>query len=641
MNRLWKLALGLLAGCLLLSVTAVYAARLPNRDVCLQIENDTSMERAYQLLDLNSGRIATDPRIGSNHFWGSASPDGQSIAYVTQARGRTLNLYVRPASGGDSLLLRSDIALAGNTPDVQSLLRWSPDSRRLAYIWNDAQFTAWLTVVNRDGAGEQTVAFSRMSGSRVTTPQNTLIQGWSADGAYLAVSQGFLSGYSFWSTDPPQPIEVGAKTDRLVYGAWSPAGHRFAALTINNPQRLMLIAPGAAPIMVSLPEVVILAKLIWSPDGRYLTIAGQPAKCDGGIHCQQEWHFMVVNQEGHLINGIPAGHRILTSGNEVGSPVGRGIGGLWNAGRWLYLKLGNDENLLDLTALNPDSGEEETLVAGIVAGLADEVFYHSLSETYSSQTFDPTFLMPSGDRLLLPTWHNNKIRIELANLDGSGRIPVVDGADEIVDPRGVNSFTNSQFWSGDGQQVIIAWTTGKGDARRLHLTIVSTDGKLRFQDDDLIDVSYPQVAYLGKNNLPWYGYLAARADGVSLNIADMQHNQRYTLVNGLKLTDQWSIAMNPDNQRAAVVVRPVLATSFPGALYLASLNQPASTPVRQDVTAPPAWSPDGSQLAALVSKSGKYSVQLMTAEGTPTTRWALPPGQARADSWIYNWTTCD
>jgi Tol biopolymer transport system component len=631
----------LLAGCLLLSFTVVYAARLPNRDVCLQLSTSTSMDTIYRLLDLNSGRIATDPRIGDGNFWGSTSPDGQSFAYVTLARGGTLSLYVRAVAGGDSLLLRSGIALAGNTPDVQSLLRWSPNSQRLAYIWNDSGFNPWLTVVNRDGTGERTARFGRMSSASVTTPQNTLIQGWSADGEYLAVSEGFLSGYSIWATDPPQPVYVGAQTNRLVYGAWSPIGHRFAALTINNPQRLLLAAPGEAPIMVALPEVVILARLIWSPDGRYLTIAGQPSQCEGGFNCQGEWHFMVVNQEGQLVNGIPASRRILTSGGNTGSPVGRGISGLWNAGRWLYLKLGGDADLLDLTALNPDTGQEETVVGGIVAGLADEVFYHSLSDTYSSQTFDPPFLMPSGDKLLLPTWHGNKIRIELANLDGGGRIPVVDGADEIVDPRGPGTFTNSQFWSWDGQQVIIAWTTGRGAARRLHVTIASTDGTQRFQDDDLLDVSYPQLYNRDKDGTPLYSYLGARADGVSLNIADMRHNRRYTLVNGLKLTDQWSIAMNPDEQRAAVVVRPFLATGFPGALYLAALNQPASVPVRQDVTARPTWSPDGSQLAALVSQNGKYSVQLMTADGTLTDRWPLSPGQARADSWIYNWTKCD
>jgi Tol biopolymer transport system component len=633
--------LSLLAGCLLLSFTAVYAARLPNRDVCLQISTGTPMDTSYRLLDLNSGRIATDPRIGSNQFWGSASPDGQSIAYVTLVRGGTLNLYVRPANGGDSLLLRSGIALAGNTPDVQSLLRWSPNSQRLAYIWNDSGFTPWLTVVNRDGTDEQTVAFRRMSGRTVTTPQNTLIQGWSADGGYLAVSEGFLGGYSIWTTDPPQQVEVGTPTNRLVYGAWSPVGHRFAALTMNNPQRLLIAVPGEAPVLVALPEVVILAKLIWAPDGRYLTIAGQPSTCDGGINCQQEWHFMVVNQEGQLVNGVPASRRILTSGSDANSPVGRGISGLWHAGRWLYLKLGDDDSLLDLTALNPDTGQEETVVGGIVAGLADEVFYYSLSGGSFNQTFDPTFKMPSGDKLLLPTWHGNQVRIELANLDGSGRIPVVDGADEIVDPRSAGNFTNSQFWSWDGGQVIVAWATGKGDARRLHLTIASTDGTLRFQDDDLLDVSYPQLYNRDKDGTPWYSYLGARADGVSLDIADLRQNRRYTLVNGLKLTDQWSIAMNPDFQRAAVVVRPVLATGFPGALYLAALNQPATAPVRQGVTAPPAWSPDGSTLAALVSQSGNYSVQLMTADGTQTARWPLPPGQARPDSWIYNWTKCD
>jgi len=118
---------------------------------------------------------------------------------------------------------------------------------------------------------------------------------WSPDGTQIVVSTA--SGLLVMAPDGGHPrwLEFGAGAVSLA--AWSPDSSRFA-VEVSGPDQGVLIVnvDGSASIRVD-----NVAAPVWSPDGRFLLVAG-----GGG--------FLIVNADG-------SGRRSLPDASEFELPV--------------------------------------------------------------------------------------------------------------------------------------------------------------------------------------------------------------------------------------------------------------------------------------------------------------------------------
>src|SRR5262249_6579641 len=140
-------------------------------------------------------------------------------------------------------VLHQDFPVSGsgsgsaNSFDQLRSVRWSPDGKRLAYLWSDDNQQTYISVVNADGSSKQSAEFqlarnSQSSNSTRNTFGNPINFRWSADGSYLNVEQSTNGPNidSIWSLNPLKRL-AGVIPSTLRTGAWSPKGNGFAGIT--------------------------------------------------------------------------------------------------------------------------------------------------------------------------------------------------------------------------------------------------------------------------------------------------------------------------------------------------------------------------------------------------------------------------
>ena len=188
----------------------------------------------------------------------SLSPDGQSFAYSSNARG-TWDIYVQRVGG------RNPVLVAGDSTRDEVWPAYSPDGKQIAY--------------NQQGGGIFVVGATGESARRLTTFGAN--PAWSPDGRRIVFgSEEVTSPYStsnsgnLWTVD----VSGGAprQLDSLAAGdayqpAWSPSGSRIAFWTSTNGQRDLQTIPAAGGARVKVTnDVAVDWAPVWSPDGKYL-----------------------------------------------------------------------------------------------------------------------------------------------------------------------------------------------------------------------------------------------------------------------------------------------------------------------------------------------------------------------------------
>jgi serine/threonine-protein kinase len=188
----------------------------------------------------------------------SLSPDGQSFAYASNARGGW-DIYVQRVGG------RNPVVVAGDTALDEVWPAYSPDGKQLAY--------------NLRGGGIFIVGATGESARRLTSFGAN--PAWSPDGKRIAFgSEEVGSAYNtngsgtIWTVDvaggEPKRLDRGV-SEGLYQPSWSPSGRRIVVWTTTGGQRdLETIDVSTGEQAKITNDVAVDFAPVWSPDGRSL-----------------------------------------------------------------------------------------------------------------------------------------------------------------------------------------------------------------------------------------------------------------------------------------------------------------------------------------------------------------------------------
>jgi hypothetical protein len=654
MLRFWKAILALCSLFALASVTLVMVSRLPDAYVCLRVMTDDAPTGSYHLMDSTTGRYFLDRRA-TNQDWNTESPDGRYRVYLRQ-KGKEpylFSLYAEPADHHTPpVLLRGELVLTRGF-QMDGLLSWSPDSRRLAYLWSTPD-TSWLTVVQPDGGGEQTVMYSRVHGGSVR-PENTFLSGWSADGEYLAVNEsyGIGQGYSFWFTDHLRPAPFNAGGLQAIRGVWSPFGHDFAALLMHGIDltSILILSPGKVPAISPLPNRTPISSLIWSPDARYVTLASLIPTCPDYSVCASTWRFIVYNRVGARLVG-PLNSLTLHSPDTQGMYYvingsrtnGLTVPGIWYGGRWIFLH--DLRTQVNLSAYDPGTNRLDVITPKILPDFAGEVFYASPLQLYRRSNFDIQPLASTNRRILIPTGQDGKIHLEVADPDGGDRLLLVDGAQDILNTGdALSQVSSSRLWSLDGKSIIFAWADGAPS--RVSFVVATADGTHIYRLDDYTSIVNVQPVLRQDINGygwtdEWIGFVAGHEHRQDLELMNLKDGRRYTLLQSVGAGTHWTITLDEHDAQVAIRSSPALTNNtIPNSLYVGRLDGLPPALVSRVSQGYTFWSPDGGRLAFFdVQDKIGPTLQITSADGQPLYQWTF--GQSRyLTPWLNGWTKCD
>lgn len=628
--RLWKYSAGLALSFSVLIVGAVEAARLAPHPGCVNLSTSTLDLLSGRLFEERSGRVAV-----TLQSW--YSPDFRHRAYLEESAPQSPDrtLYIWSGETRSATAVQDGIREPAVSPNWDGQVSWSPDNRRIAFVWEALDGQAYLLVANRDGSDKR-VAPITLEGGAPAPNMLASIGGWSADGDYLALAYGAssqLTGmrFAFWSLTDMRPVATPLDGLLLPKVAWSTQGHRLAAVSQDERKRVFLhfvaLEGGVRQqrrFLSDMPNHVA-----WSPDGAYLVLA--TLRRDGAAY---RWYYDIYRSDGTLLFAeIEADRRGLTE------PQPHVFRADWSANSpsWVYLREREQagETVTDLMALDVSTGEHRVVASDLVRAFLDDMFFTPPNQ----KSDDPTWplLYPTGSRVVIPRWEHGKITVELADWDGANRLTLVEGADELG---GYDSRSGRAFWSWGGDTVQLIWAAGEG----ARLILARPDGSdLHTLDDGLEDIVNLQPASFRQG---WWGYLGQRDGVYGLEIFRPQSGERYRLLSDLEPQNDWSLI--PYRGRDLMAVTVQATRSSPGeiviptrALFITSLDGSGAREIAPEMFGHPAWSPDGTKLAYLRYNFQRQPVlEIVTAEGARLERRVLSE-RREPGTWLSAWTMCN
>ncbi|MDW8298376.1 MAG: hypothetical protein RML95_03475 [Anaerolineae bacterium] len=654
----WLLALALcLALSVLFSSTVLAARSAPSVFACLRIGGD--MPARDWLLDLNNSVLTADARPLSDPFrytphnaW--TSPDGRYYAYTLPDRSltRRFTLYVQPNSG----VVDPQAARPMVSDAVVNAVSWSPDGERLVYLYRDANNVPYFGLANADG--------SAAVATRLNTPRANEIAffGWSADSAYFAIgtTEAFGRILTYYET-----ATLRARTFPLISilpyvenAVWSESGQRHAYLRTDQVGRTRLVVTlldspvhGGEELSLEMP-FLRNARLFWSPDGNYLALRYNDADLN--------WQLIIYEIAPRSFQ--PRQVAQLRQGGRLLFPASAA----WSADSGTLAYFRERRGGRDLAAFRLATGKSEVIVERVMLAQQNDFLWAIENGTRPARRVAVPFLNERGE-----------IGIDLMNIDGSERVPIVRGATDV----------ENVLWSPDGAFALVKWQRREFLQVAYYLTWARTDGS-DVRTISAEEFALDQVLWLREggqfNGKLAYTYTALTRYGVEL--LDLKSGVRRTLARNLTRAqalshDQstqtlqfwWTnrhesgvdgfgldgtrryryrsasgsiesphMARAPNGRYAAMYVR----ASSGWTLQVAEEGDEGSTRViwtGKQPMPPPLWSADGERFAAFVSVGnsamfGMYSIEVYDKTGELL--YTYPRVSMRSVSEAL-WTRCD
>ena len=205
-------------------------------------------------------RITDDPMDDADPRW---SPDGRTLAFISNRNKDRENVFVVSASGGEAKQLTFE-------DDIVSEIAWRPDGRGIAFQIGVGD-RDWVGLVDLDGHVSRLVEFPE-SESGISGDYGKSAP-WSPDGRTLAFFSSVHDHLDIGAVD----VETGRvrwlvenRWDKAM-PLWSPDGTRIAYLENHdgNIQLRTVRADGQGSRPIS-PADGVASRPRWSPEGRGL-----------------------------------------------------------------------------------------------------------------------------------------------------------------------------------------------------------------------------------------------------------------------------------------------------------------------------------------------------------------------------------
>lgn len=631
--RFWRPIGVALSAFFLLSVSSIFAARLPDEEVCIRFTDYSSQSIRNSIFDSNTGHYAPDPR-GGTLYWSWTSPDGQRTAFLERDtdEGIYFSLYIQQNDGrwseGDKGLLVQDDIQMGSDFNYQNTLAWSHDSQRLAYIWRSANYDLHLSIVDVTSGEKQTTLYEPIS-NRL----NVAVSGWSGDDAYVATVKRADLGqqYLIWSTETLQQVAPDISERVLLNGSWAQTGRQFAAITLDRdtPPQLMLYTPGQAPIFrdISVDDTTITT-VIWSPDGRYAVVASADKVCYD--NCNRYWHYDIFDREGRQLYAELHGGRLpIWDINNNNIPTSTNsetiVSGMWtpDSQAWIFLQERGGENgaVTDLVKLGIADGKFATLGSDIVQPYGHYIFFVPPEQRIFNTLYVPSpIYKPEGKHVLIPYWQDGKVRVELADLQSGQRISMVEVADQLYTPQSDYYWGRSiMFWNTWNDPVAIsAFATVSGESRQEQVAVANL-ASMRVTTSDPGTEKLSGLRWITED---WIAFLGEREGVSGVEIFNVATGEQKRILEGVGAEQRWNVMLSPNQQQVAVLMYEENQSNW-GDLYLwdGDHTRLIDTEV---VTSYPFWTADGEKMAYLQGKASKdRTIKVVNADGSVTRNWVM------------------
>lgn len=398
---------------------------------------------------LDGSFVRLTSRTGEE-FFPSLSPDGEFVAYASQAAGNW-DIYLQRVGGERPINLTDDSASADTEP------AFSPDGRTIAFR------------SERDGGGIFVMGATGENVKRLSTIGHN--PSWSRAGDEILANVDPITDPMARTVAKEQlwAIEAASGKRRLVtpndavQASWSPNGHRIAYWGVHRGgQRDIwtIAASGADPKLVT-DDNAVDWNPVWSPDGRYLYFASER----GGT--MNLWRVPIDERSGDLRGAFePVTTPSAYSQHLSFAGNGRRLAYVEVARRVHLQRLSFDperEQVVDAPswilqdarpAKNPHlSTDGKTFVFDSVEGSQEDLFLVRADGTGLRRLTDDGFKdraprwSPDGKQILFLSDRSGQYDVWRMNPDGSGleQVSFIKG----------ERWAQAPLWSPDGNRIIV------------------------------------------------------------------------------------------------------------------------------------------------------------------------------------------
>lgn len=615
------------------SLLTVFGARLPDAEVCVMTYTTQAGFFGYSIYDTIRGqytRETRDPTIETN----IPSPDRQYFILFKPVPHETelYDIYLQPADFelAPRLLQPAVWISGGNLQEIGDYIRWSRDSKQIVFLWSDRDKNVQLSLVRvNDNQIKTAIPFTK-DPSKIFY---SYVQEWSADNRYFTVIEQVLNDtrYSFWNADTLKSISYPLDTTSMVRGVWSPQGHIFASILRDDRQKptdLMIFNLDNSSTAIKIPlRQVDVQHLMWSPDSSALVLGYLTCK---EAHCQQQWHYDLFRTNGSTIASDLKGS-LQNSSNNIGSTLynyeghvvfsGYKFDATWsNDGkRFVYLERaqGGSNFIYSLKAVDLVQGQQITLVTYPITSTRGSFFQLSPNINFSPRSLEGVPYVPKTEQAILPYMESGKISVALVSSSSPQPIILVRGADQIEPP--LTSLGQGQFWAmdmHDTSPIMIQWSTGTGENKRVKLTTANaTGGNIHTFDGGWSAID--NVGSVTNADMPMMGFIGKKDGQSNLYMINLETGEQTVVLESINDVSGWVINLNP--QQTWTVMYAGSSTVGKGALYTRPISGSSPIEIDRDANINVAWSTDGEKIALTSGeKDGTQHFRIVSKDGTST-----------------------